>query len=48
MRLDCAREDCRIQNRGTSRTLLGWCPEYDKYGRQINSDPNTVKPIFTD
>jgi hypothetical protein len=46
MRLDCPREDCRIQNRGTSSTLMGWTPTYDKYGRQLNSNPNTVKTHF--
>ena len=39
--VDCDREDCRFQNLGSSTTLIGWSPVYDKQGNQVNHDPNT-------
>lgn len=38
--VDCEREDCRILNLGSSTTLLGWTPVYDKYGNDISVNPN--------
>lgn len=42
MKVECPREDCRIQNLGGYTTCLGWTPTYDKYGKLLNSDPNTT------
>lgn len=39
---DCPREDCAIQDRGSTSTLLAWSPTYDKNGNRIDKgDPNT-------
>jgi len=38
--VDCDREDCRIQNKGSSTTLMAYNPIYDKYGNDIGRDPN--------
>jgi len=43
---DCPREDCRLQYRGSSTTLLGWLPTYDKKGNQIGRDPNTTTSSY--
>jgi hypothetical protein len=38
--VDCDREDCRIERGISTTTLMGWTPTYDKYGNQLNRDPN--------
>lgn len=40
---DCPREDCSVQCGGSTVTLLGWTPLYDKQGNRTDSgDPNTT------
>jgi hypothetical protein len=38
----CEEKDCRIEDLGSTRTLLGWYPTYDRDGYLVSSDPNTT------
>lgn len=43
---DCQRDDCRIQNKGGTSTLLGWSPAFDRNGNQVAQDPNRYVTVF--
>ena len=42
----CKRDDCVIQNLGSSVTLMGWTQTYDKYGNPLGKVPNTRKTAY--
>ena len=38
---ECDQQNkCRFISRGSSRTLMGWTPTYDREGNMIGKDPN--------
>ena len=39
---NCQRQDCQISYGGSSTTLMGFMPTYDKRGKPIGRDPNTT------
>ena len=41
IKVECEREDCRIQALGCTTTCMGYLPTYDKNGNLISKDPNT-------
>lgn len=36
------RTDCAFSGGGMCTTLLGWTPVYDRAGKLLNADPNTI------
>ena len=34
---------CKFISQNEMTTLIGWTPVYDKFGKQLNRDPNTTK-----
>lgn len=43
---DCPREDCCVAHTGSSTTLMGWSPTYDKRGNQQGRDPNIITSSY--
>jgi hypothetical protein len=39
---DCEREDCALVDLGSTMTIMGFSQTYDKRGRPIDRDPNTI------
>ena len=37
---------CKINELGTTTTLLAWKPQYDGDGNKLNHDPNRIETIF--
>lgn len=37
---------CKINDLGSTTTLLAWKPQYDGDGNQLNHDPNTIETTF--
>jgi hypothetical protein len=42
----CEREDCKIIYLGSSSTLLGYIPVYNKNGDLLTKDPNKTRHRF--
>lgn len=44
---DCPREDCAVQEGGSTSTCLGWTPTYDKRGERTDrGNPNSMRTSF--
>lgn len=47
----CNKKGCSCKgvfiSHGCTSTLLGWQQAFDKYGRPLNADPNTVTELYS-
>jgi len=46
-KVECERTDCSIMYHGSSTTLLGWSPTYDKNGVPTNHNPNILTSAYS-